>query len=714
MHPLRSLLDEGDTFLASGQLFRFSYGGGDGNDVVLYAVPEPNGALLSLVAGGVWARRAGGASQSPSIGDERITRRVAAGFSLQTLHLTRSGSLLACEPFPRLRAIFPAQHVCLFMSESALAASGGASPQVSTIAEAVIRIAGNSQDGIQAIGGFLARLAGRSEQEVMTFMTIPSTISGGPSIFQVRIGSGEVLSAGDECDVLLAFYQHSYEGHISAVKKGGIVLYDTGHVQPNPDWQTTYHHVGVPISGETVEAVGGTGRDKGKNVYALGLIARMFDLNVPKLKKLIEERFTGKDPAVAQNAITCFQAGYGHRIQGLMQAFQFHPGDKAGRDQVVMSGNEALAYGILAAGVRFGAGYPITPWSDIMELLRRELPKYGGTFVQTEDEIAAISMALGASYAGRVAVTGSSGPGISLKTEALGWASMAEMPIVIIDVQRGGPSTGMPTNVEQSDLNIACFGGHGDSPRVVVAPASVEDCFYTAIEAVNIARKYSTPVVLLTDQGIATRIEAFRYPDLEHVCQDISPDLTPVGDHKPYDLEAPDGVTRHLAPGTRVASGKYPVVTGLEHDELGHPTGSGKVHMAMMSKRRNKLRKLAEELPLPEIFGAPEGHVLLVGWGSSRGPIQEAVKQARSHGEAISSLHLKHLNPLPNGLEKIFSGFTHVVVVELNDEGLYGFGQLAGILRARFCDPRIRGVTKTDGLTWKVREILDRVMRLTK
>ena len=173
-----------------------------------------------------------------------------------------------------------------------------------------------------------------------------------------------------------------------------------------------------------------------------------------------------------------------------------------------MNGNEALAYGLIAAGVRFGAGYPITPWSDIMELLRRELPKYGGSFIQCEDEIASVSMALGASYAGRVAVTGSSGPGISLKTEALGWGIMAEIPLIVVDVQRGGPSTGMPTNVEQSDLNIACFGGHGDAPRVVVAPANVEDCFYTAMEAVRIAREYSTPVIILTDQAIATRIEA--------------------------------------------------------------------------------------------------------------------------------------------------------------------------------------------------------------
>ena len=587
--------------------------------------------------------------------------------------------------------------------------SGGGS-KVSRIQEAVIRIAGNSQDGIQAIGGFLARLAGRSEQEVMTFMTIPSTISGGPSIFQVRVGSGEVLSPGDDADVLLAFYQHSYNDHISSLKPGGIVLYDSDHVtEIAPDNEKKYHHVGVPISGLTVEAIGGTAKDKGKNIFALGLIAKMYDLNVPKLEKLVTERFTGKDPSIAQNALAAFHAGYSHSLGGIIETFQFVESQKAkDRPQIVMNGNEALAYGLIAAGVRFGAGYPITPWSDIMESLRRELPKYGGTFVQTEDEIAAISMAIGASYAGRVAVTGSSGPGISLKTEALGWAVMAEIPLVIVDVQRGGPSTGMPTNIEQSDLNIACFGGHGDSPRVVIAPADVEDCFHTAIEAVNIARKYSVPVIILTDQGIATRIEAFNEPDLEKVCQDISPDLSPVMDHKPYDLSAPDGITHHLAPGTRIQSGKYPIVTGLEHDELGHPTGSPKLHMQMTAKRRNKLQKLGSELPTPKVYGPPEGNVLLVGWGSTQGPIKEAVDRARAAGDSVSSLHIKHLNPLPPGLDNIFTGFNHIFVVEMNDEGLYGFGQLGLLLRARYCDAKIRGINKTDGLTWKVRDILSR------
>lgn len=593
------------------------------------------------------------------------------------------------------------------MSEASTiaAALGG---KVSRISEAVIRLAGNSQDGIQAIGGFLARLAGRSEQEVMTFMTIPSTISGGPSIFQVRIGSGEVLSAGDEADMLVAFYQHSYENHIHSLKPGGVVLFDSGHVTPKPEWEKDYRHVGIGIAGLTVEAIGGTAKDKGKNIYTLGLLAKIFDLNVEKLKALIAERFGGKDASVLNNALAAFEAGYSYSVGNLLETFKFVDSQKRAGQQVVMTGNEALGYGLIAAGVRFGAGYPITPWSDIMELLRRELPKYGGMFVQCEDEIASISMALGASYAGKLAVTGSSGPGISLKTEALGWGVMAEVPLVVVDVQRGGPSTGMPTNVEQSDLNIAVYGGHGDCPRVVIAPSSVEDAFYTAIEAVNIARKYNVPVIILTDQAIATRIEAFEEPNLAQLCQDISPDLTPVPEHKPYSLASGNGVVPRAVPGTRILNGKYPIATGLEHDEMGHPTGSPKLHMQMVAKRRKKLQAMAREIKPPQVYGPPEGNVLLVGWGSTQGPIREAVDRARAAGDSVSALHIKHIFPLPDGLENIFSGFNHVLVVEINDEGLYGYGQLAGLLRARFCDPKIRGINKTDGLTWKVRDIVER------
>ena len=264
-----------------------------------------------------------------------------------------------------------------------------------------------------------------------------------------------------------------------------------------------------------------------------------------------------------------------------------------------------------------------------------------------------------------------------MKTEALGWAVMAEMPLVIVDVQRGGPSTGMPTNVEQSDLNIACFGGHGDSPRVVLAPASVEDCFYTAIEAVNIARKYSVPVIILTDQAIATRIEAFAEPDLEKVCQDISPDFTPVADHKPYDLSAPDGVTQHVPPGTRIQSGKYPDC----HRPGARRTGP--------SDRLAEIAPANDRQAAEEIAGAggdaadaenlraagrqrPAGRL---GFDAGADPGSGGPRPRRRR-QRFRRFTIKHLNPLPNGLENIFSGFNHVLVVEMNDEGLYGYGQL--------------------------------------
>src|SRR6266481_1029121 len=287
------------------------------------------------------------------------------------------------------------------------------------IQDAVIRLAGNSQDGIQTAGAFLARLAGRSDQDVMTYMTIPATISGGPSIFQVRIGTGEVLSAGDEADFLVAFYQHSYEDHISFLKEGGLLLYDSDQVQPDLD-DKRFVYVGVAITGLTVEALGGTAKDKGKNIFVLGLIAKIFSLDVEKLATLIKEKFAGKDESIVNTALMAFQAGYAYPVGNVLtKRYQFeHIPKTDGRAQITMDGNQALAYGLIAGGVRYGAGYPITPWSSVMETLRRELPKYGGIFVQAEDELASVSIALGCSYSGYLAVTGSAGPGISLKSEA--------------------------------------------------------------------------------------------------------------------------------------------------------------------------------------------------------------------------------------------------------------------------------------------------------
>jgi len=576
------------------------------------------------------------------------------------------------------------------------------------IQDVVIRLAGNSQDGIQSIGGFLARLAGRSEQDVMTYMTIPSTISGGPSIFQVRMGTGEIISAGDRADMLVAFYQHSYDAHIAALRPGGVLLYDSDHVKPNED-DKRFTHVAVPITTGTVEAVGGTSKDKGKNIFVLGVLARVFDLDVAKLTALIKERFGGKSEDIVRNAMLAFDAGYAWPQTNLRDLFyRFEDLEQravaSGHPQVTLDGNTALAYGLLAGGVRHGAGYPITPWSSIMETLRTELPKYGGIFVQCEDEIAAISTALGFSYTGRLAITGSAGPGLSLKMEALGWATMAEMPLIVVNVQRGGPSTGMPTNVEQSDLLQAIYGSHGDTPRVVLAPKNVEECFYVGIEAARIAREYSTPVIILSDQGLSSRIEVFDEPDLAKLMVEPKPDLSERGaDYKPYPL---DRLTRHAPAGTKIGSGKYPTVTGLEHDELGHPTGSSKMHQEMTIKRREKIKAFAATLAVPEVTGDADGDVLLVTWGSNWGPGREAAGRIRPTGVKIGHLHLRHVHPLPNGLENVFARYQKIVVPELNDEGLYGFGQFTMLLRARYANPNIVSVTKTDGLTFKVSEIV--------
>jgi 2-oxoglutarate ferredoxin oxidoreductase subunit alpha len=290
-----------------------------------------------------------------------------------------------------------------------------------------------------------------------------------------------------------------------------------------------------------------------------------------------------------------------------------------------------------------------------MEMLRTELPKYGGTFVQAEDELAAVSYALGAAYAGHLAVTGSSGPGLSLKMEALGWAVMAEMSLIVINVQRGGPSTGLPTSVEQSDLLQAVYGSHGDTPRVVLAPKNVEDCFYIALEAGRIARRYSTPVLILTDQSLATRIEAFDEPDLAGLMIEAKPDLVERGaNFKPYPLDRP---TRHAPPGTRTASGKFPNVTGLEHDEDGHPSGNPAMHARMTARRREKIKALGASLAPPEVHGDPAGQVLLIGWGSTWGPVREAVNRLRQDGVKAGQLHLRHLHPLPAGLQEIFARY---------------------------------------------------------
>ena len=346
-------------------------------------------------------------------------------------------------------------------------------PPASEIRNAVIRLAGNSQDGIQSVGAFLGQLAGSTAQEVMTYMTIPSTISGGPSIFQVHLGSGEVLHPGDQADTLVAFYQHSYDDHIHSLKEGGICFYDSDQVEEVKD-ERGIIHIGVPFTTATIEAIGGSAKSRGKNIFVLGLICSVYKLDREKLTEI--SRNSAANPRRSRNAMLAFDAGFAWPINDI-EHMPMSPGENEHDNRVSTDGNTMLALGLIAGGCRFGAGYPITPWTTIMEFLRSELPKYNGMFIQCEDELAAVALALGASYSGHLAITGSSGPGLALKAEALGYASMAELPLIVVNIQRGGPSTGLPTSVEQSDLMQAIYGSHGDAPRIVLAPKTSKTAF---------------------------------------------------------------------------------------------------------------------------------------------------------------------------------------------------------------------------------------------
>ncbi len=587
-------------------------------------------------------------------------------------------------------------------------ANSTASPVPDTLKNAVIRLAGYSQDGIQSVGGFLAQLAGSTAKEVMTYMTIPATISGGASIFQVHLGSGEVLHPGDDADMLVAFYQDSYDAHLASLRDGGVCFYDSDQVDEIKE-ERGIRHIGVPFTSATIEALGGSAKNRGKNIFVLGLLCAVYELDREKMSGIIAKKFGGKSEGVLRNAMLAFDAGYAWPVTSIAH-MPMAPGESKGKKRISADGNTMIALGLIAGGCRYGAAYPITPWTSIMEILRSEFPKYGGSFIQCEDELAAVCMAIGMSYSGHLAVTGSSGPGLALKSEALGYASMAELPLVVVNVQRGGPSTGLPTSVEQSDLMQAIYGSHGDAPRVVLAPRSVKDCFYTALRACRIAREYSTPVIILSDQSIATRIEAFTQPDLEKWWEEPVLDTAERDeDFKPYPL---DKLTRHSPPGSPSKAGKYPVVTGLEHDEWGHPSGNPQNHAAMTAKRREKLVQLSHSLPPPSFHGDTDGDLLFVGWGSTYGPVKEATERLRQKGHKVGCMHIRNIHPLRAGLGDIFGRYRHVLVPEMNDSGVYGYGQLATLLRAKLCDPRIQSLNKVEGLGFRVVELVDEAEKI--
>lgn len=575
--------------------------------------------------------------------------------------------------------------------------------------EVTIRIGGESGEGTISGGDILALAAARWGYHVYTFRTFPAEILGGPCMFQVRISDQPVKSMGDYADVLICLNKEAFDRNVSDLRHGGVLIYDPSDFTPETGDFITYAIPFNEIARKEVQLF------QTKNMVMLGAISGLFGPPLEAISQVVQSKLSKSRKANAtlmEKNMLALEIARNYVLEKLSKHDPYILGSVEKADRVVLNGNQAVVAGALAAECRFFAGYPITPASDIMEAMAKELPNVGGTFLQAEDEMAALAAVLGASFGGKRAMTATSGPGFSLMTELIGLSSMAELPAVIIDAQRAGPSTGMPTKMEQSDLSFALHAGHGDTPRMIVAPANVADCFALMQLAFNMAERYQMPVLFLTDQSLTARVESvernvFKQGEIVERLQlekDASTDdeQVPVASGMTHSYSRFAYTASGISPITAPGPGARPyVATGLEHDEYGHPDYEPEDHTAMMEKRFRKLYTAADELPQPERYGDTEATLGLIGWGSTEGTIQEAVDRAREKGYKVASLHLKILSPLPDRkIQEFIHSVQKVIVPECNYSG-----QLANLLGAKYGLQAIR-VNKFGGIPFTAGEIL--------
>ena len=587
----------------------------------------------------------------------------------------------------------------------------------------VVRFAGDSGDGMQLTGGQFTLSTALAGNDLATFPDFPAEIRApqgtlfGVSAFQINFGSTEIDTAGDQPDVLVAMNPAALKTNVGALKAGGLIIADTGEfnkrnlekakyeVNPLEDgslekWQL----LAFDISALTLEAVKpfGLGNKEAlrcKNMWTLGLALWMFDRDRQPLVDWLNAKFA-KNPVLAQANIAALNAGHAYgetaELAGPLKQYHIAPVESEPGLYRTVTGAEAISLGLVAGAQladlhMFFGGYPITPASAILHNLAR-LKEYGVTTFQAEDEIAAIASAIGASYAGQLGVTSSSGPGIALKGEAMGLAIMTELPLVIVNSQRGGPSTGLPTKTEQSDLYQAVYGRNGDAPMPVIAARSASDCFEVAIEACRIAVEYMTPVMLLTDGYIANAAEPWKVPDPESF--------------KPFPvtfLEDKNGPNGELLPFARDEKGARPWIKpgtpGLMHRIGGieKQPGTGNIdyspasHQIMTDARKAKVEGVANSIPLQEVnHGETSGKLVVVGWGSTYGPIYQAVRRARRKGLDVSHVHVRHIWPMPSNLGDL--------VPEMNT------GQFKTVLRDQFLIDA-QPLNKTSGQPFTIAEI---------
>jgi len=550
------------------------------------------------------------------------------------------------------------------------------------IDEHIVEIVSDSGEGAQKAGQTFGTVCAKMGNGVWTVEIIPAEIKpparspAGASGIRVRFGSRAMTNMGDEADLVVAFNEQVLYGRIAqgAYKPGTVILLESRWAEdPQEEVRHQYAEalqtfeqkgfrvLELPMEEACEEILPGT--RIGKNMFVLGMLAEIYDRDLQVALDEVAFVFKKKGERVIEVNQKLVRAGREFARERIDLAFEV-PAWKSEQKMVVMNGNQAAGLGVLASGMEVVAMYPITPATSVSHYLSGAFPKVGGLVHQAEDEIAAIGFALGASYAGKTACTITSGPGLALKTEFLGLAVMAEIPLVVWVVQRGGPSTGLPTKVEQGDLLAVLFGQPGDSPKIVLAPSDHEECFHFVILARKLAESFRTPVIVLSDANLATGVAPFPRPRPREDWMAPPIDQSPWEESvEPYDWDPDTGLSPRPVPGQK--GGEY-TLTGLAHTQGSRVAYDPKVNQVGCDMRSRKLAAFQATLKPPKVYGDEEGELLVVGWGSTRGAIEEAVDRLRERGRSVSSLHLRFLSPMEPGLEEIFARFQKVVTVEIN------------------------------------------------
>lgn len=596
--------------------------------------------------------------------------------------------------------------------------------------DVVVKFVGDSGDGMQLIGTMFSETIALAGKDLSTFPDFPAEIRAprntvaGVSGFQVHFGYKKVLSPGDLCDVLVAFNPASLKANLKNVKPGATIIVDEDSFEEsvlenlgykaNPLYDGSlaqYNVIHAPVTSLAKGSVQHLGVDnktaeKTKNMFVLGMLYNMFSLDLNTTEEYLQKRFKKKPSLVEMNMIV-IRNGYEfvNTIEAIPSFAVPQTQLKSGKYRNI-HGNEATAWGLMAASEKSGlqlflGSYPITPATEIlMELSKhREL---GVKTFQAEDEIAGITSAIGASFAGSLACTTTSGPGLSLKSEAMGLAVITELPLVIVNVQRGGPSTGLPTKSEQADLLQALYGRNGEAPMIVIAASSPVDCFYGAYEAAKYSVEHMTPAILLTDGYIGFGSEVFAIPRMSELPEIKVQKADPNKKYYPYDRDPETLVRKWAVPGTENLRHR---IGGLEKTNIyGEVSTDPHNHELMVTIREEKIQKIADRLPLQDFSGPADADILVVSWGGTQGQVQGGVEAARAQGYNVAHTHFRYINPLPKNTKELLSSFKKIIVCELNR------GQFAGYLRMNFPEIPLLQYNKVQGQPFTVSELAEQII----